>query len=147
MRDEEENAYLEVTDKNGAALFRRQIRGEVVMLNLLRFRSVADYSGFPDLAPSEEVSGREAYLKYIEHTLPFLRASGGSILYAGTGGDYLIGPCGEGWDMVLLVRQKSVDSFVAFATDQNYMKGIGHRIAALRDSRIIPLEDIPELND
>jgi hypothetical protein len=36
---------------------------------------------------------------------------------------------------------------VAFATDQNYMKGIGHRIAALRDSRIIPLQDIPKLSD
>src|SRR5262245_29797348 len=147
MRDEEESAYLDVTDRNGAALFRRQIRGEVVMLNLLRFRTVADYSGFPELAPSEEVSGRDAYLKYIEHTLPFLRASGGSILYAGSGGAYLIGPSDEGWDMVLLIRQKSVDSFVAFATDQNYMKGIGHRIAALRDSRIIPLEDMPELSD
>ncbi len=30
--------------------------------------------------------------------------------------------------------------------NQEYMKGIGHRVAAVRDSRIVPLEDIPELD-
>jgi hypothetical protein len=145
MQIDEQNVYIDPTDENGAALFRRQISGEVVMLNLLRFRSVADYTDFPDLAPAEEVSGRDAYQKYIEHTLPFLQASGGSIVYAGTGGDFLIGPAGKGWDMALLIRQESVDSFIAFATNQEYMKGIGHRVAAVQDSRIVPLEDIREL--
>ncbi len=84
MQTDEQNVYIDPTDENGAALFRRQINGEVVMLNLLRFRSVADYTDFPDLAPAEEVSGRDAYQKYIEHTLPFRQASGGSIVYAGT---------------------------------------------------------------
>jgi hypothetical protein len=142
MQIDEQNVYIDPTDENGAALFRRQISGEVVMLNLLRFRTVADYTDFPDLAPVEEVSGRDAYRSYIDHTLPFLQASGGSIVYAGTGGDFLIGPAGKGWDMVLLIRQKSVASFVAFATNQDYMKGIGHRVAAVQDSRIVPLEDI-----
>ena len=145
MRFDEQKVYIDPTDENGAALFRRQISGEVVMLNLLRFRSVADYTDYPDLASLEEISGRNAYQKYIEHTLPFLEASGGSIVYAGTGGDFLIGPAGKGWDMVLLIRQLSVDSFVAFAANQEYMKGIGHRVAAVRDSRIIPLEDIRDL--
>lgn len=145
MQSNEQNVFIDPTDENGAALFRRQINGEVVMLNLLRFRPVADYSGFPDLAPEKEVSGRDAYLRYIEHTLPYLHASGGSIVYAGTGGDFLIGPAGKGWDMVLLIRQQSVDHFVAFATNPEYMKGIGHRVAAVRDSRIVPLEDLRDL--
>ncbi len=89
MQIDEQNVYIDPTDENGAALFRRQINGEVVMLNLLRFRSVADYTDFPDLAPAEEVSGRDAY--------------------------------------------------------QEYMKGVGHRVAAVRDSRIVPLEDLREL--
>lgn len=80
MQIDEQNAYIDLTDENGAALFRRQIGGEVVMLNLLRFRSVADYTDFPELAPAEEVSGRDAYQNYIEHTLPFLQASGGSMV-------------------------------------------------------------------
>ncbi len=147
MQNSEQANYVDVTDENGAALFRRQISGGVVMLNLLRFRSLADYTNFPDLAPTDEISGRQAYRKYIEHTLPFLHASGGSIDYAGTGGEFLIGPAGKGWDMVLLIRQKSVDSFIEFATDQEYMKGIGHRVAAVRDSRIVPLEDLDGLKD
>ena len=133
--------YTDVTPENGAALARRQLVGEVVMLNLLRFREVADYSDFPELAPPQSISGREAYRRYMEHTEPFLKESGGSIVYAGYGGDYLIGPQGEGWDMVLLVRQRSVESFFAFATNPECMRGIGHRVAAVRDSRIVPLQD------
>jgi hypothetical protein len=51
MQIDEQNVYIDPTDENGAALFRRQISGEVVMLNLLRFRPVADYTDFPNLAP------------------------------------------------------------------------------------------------
>ena len=112
------------------------------MPNLLRFRSVADYTDLPALDPAEPISGRRAYQKYPQHTLPFLHGSGGSIVYVGTGGEFLIGPAGKGWDMVLLVRQESVDSFSSFAADQEYLKGIGHRTAAVRDSRTVPLEDI-----
>ncbi|MCA9914531.1 MAG: DUF1330 domain-containing protein, partial [Anaerolineae bacterium] len=61
--------YLDVTQEAGAALFRRAIVGEVIMLNLLRFRDVADYAATPELAPEESISGREAYQKYIDHTL------------------------------------------------------------------------------
>jgi len=143
---DDKDVFIDPTNENGAALFRRQISGEVVMLNLLRFRSVADYTEFPDLAPTEEISGRDAYRKYIDHTLPFLQASGGSVVFAGTGGDFLIGPASKGWDMVLLIRQKSVDDFVAFATNQEYLKGIGHRVAAVRDSRIVPLEEVHDLD-
>jgi hypothetical protein len=40
---------------------------------------------------------------------------------------------------VMLVRQSSVQSFLAFASNQEYLAGIGHRVAALSDSRILPL--------
>ena len=69
--------FLEVTQEAGAALFSRKITGKVVMLNLLRFRDVADYSANPELMPNEPISGAEAYQKYIDHALPFLRKSSG----------------------------------------------------------------------
>jgi hypothetical protein len=62
------------------------------MLNLLRFRSVADYSATPELAPPKPVTGEAAYRLYMEHTLPFLRKSGGEVLFHGLGGEFLIGP-------------------------------------------------------
>lgn len=135
-------AYLEPTPQAGAALFSRRIQGEVVMLNLLRFKTVADYSEHPQLAPADPISGREAYLRYIQHTQPFLERSGGEILYTGSGGSFFVGPTAECWDMVMLVRQKSVSDFLQFATNQDYLAGLGHRSAALQDSRLLPLETI-----
>ena len=131
--------FLEVTQEAGVALFRRNITGEVVMLNLLRFRDVADYSAKPELMPSQPISGAEAYQKYIDHTLPFLKESGGDLVFLGKGGNFLIGPRQERWDLVMLVRQKSLSDFIAFSSNQEYLAGIGHRTAALEDSRLLPL--------
>lgn len=139
-----EQTYLDPDNETVMAFLGRKIQGEIVMLNLLRFRDVADYSAHPELAPDAPISGREAYGKYVQHTLPFLRRSGGDLLFLGDGGDYLIGPSGSGWDMAMLVRQDSVDSFLAFASDQEYLAGMGHRVAALTDSRILPLTNETE---
>ena len=135
--------YFEPTQESGRAFVRRGISAEVVMLNLLRFREVADYSASPELAPENPVSGAEAYDRYIAHTLPHLRRSGGDLLFMGEGGPWLIGPEGERWDRMLLVRQKSVEAFMAFATDEGYLAGIGHRTAALADARLFPLVELP----
>jgi len=134
--------FIEVTQEAGAALFARNISGEVVMLNLLRFRDIADYSANPELMPSEPISGAEAYQKYIDHTLPFLKESGGELVFLGKGGKYLIGPQEEQWDLVMLVRQNSLSDFMAFASHQEYLAGLGHRTAALEDSRLLPIVEL-----
>lgn len=131
--------FLEPTQESGAALFRRNISGEVVMLNMLRLREIADYSGDPDLAPETPISGREAFQKYIDHTMPFLKESGGELLLLGDGGAFFIGPGDERWDVVMLVRQASVESFFAFASNAGYLAGMGHRTAAILDSRLLPI--------
>lgn len=139
MRDQALESYLEVTQEAGREFFTRDIRGPVVMLNLMRFRKVADYSAAPHLAPSAPISGEAAYKRYIEHTQPFLAKSGGEVLFYGSGGRFLIGPTAERWDAAMLVRQASLASFLAFASDQSYLQGMGHRTAALEDSRLLPL--------
>jgi len=125
-----------------AALYARNLTGEVVMLNLLRFREIADYSANPELAPENEISGSAAYQKYIEHTLPLLRDSGGEIGLLGKGGKFFIGPQDEQWDLVMIIRQKSLTDFMSFAGNEEYMAGIGHRTAALLDSRLLPISEI-----
>jgi hypothetical protein len=120
-------------------LFARSIPGSVIMLNLLRFRTIADYSATPEIAPSTPITGEAAFRLYVAHTLPYLMASGGEIMFFGQGGPFLIGPSDERWDAAMLVRQSSVESFVAFASNQGYLSGIGHRRAALEDSRLLPL--------
>ncbi|NLI37100.1 MAG: DUF1330 domain-containing protein [Bacteroidales bacterium] len=134
--------YLMPTQEAGRDFVMRKIKGHVVMLNLLRFRKIADYSASPELMPDKPISGKEAYQLYIDHTLPFLESSGGEILLMGEGGNYLIGPTNESWDLMLLIKQNSVESFLAFESNQEYMKGIGHRTAALEDSRLLPINEI-----
>ncbi|MFM5884171.1 MAG: DUF1330 domain-containing protein [Novosphingobium sp.] len=132
--------YLEPTQQSAVALFGRQIAGPVVMLNLLRFREVADYSAYPELAPASPISGAEAFDLYIAGTLPHLTASGGELLFMGAGGAFFIGPETERWDRAMLVQQSSVEAFIAFASNEAYLtEAIGHRSAALEDSRLLPL--------
>lgn len=139
MAEGRREVYLEPTQEAGRLFVTRQIAGPVVMLNLLRFRAIADYSGTPHLAPTQPISGREAYKLYIEHTLPHLERSGGELLFLGQGGHFLIGPGEERWDAVMLVRQRSVADFLSFASNPEYLAGMGHRLAALEDSRLLPL--------
>lgn len=139
MPDQPRKAYFEPTQEAGREFFTRNIQGPVVMLNLMRFRSVADYSAAPDLAPASPITGEAAYQLYMNHTLPFLKQSGGELLFYGKGGSYLIGPGEERWDAAMLVRQSSVSSFLAFASDRAYLVGMAHRTAALEDSRLLPL--------
>jgi hypothetical protein len=131
--------YLEPTPEAGRAFSTRGISGSVVMLNLLRFRPVADYSATPDLAPASPITGEAAYRLYMEHTRPHLQKAGGRVLFFGRGGDFLIGPGEERWDAAMLVQQGSVASFLAFASNEEYLAGMGHRLAALEDSRLLPL--------
>ena len=131
--------YLEPTQDSGRSFMIRGIVGEVVMLNLLRFREIADYSATPDLKPDKPISGAAAYELYIEHTLPHLRESGGDVEFIGDGGAYLIGPADAHWDVAMLVRHRSVETFMSFASNEAYLGGMGHRLAAISDSRILPL--------
>ncbi len=135
--------YLEPSQRAGQNFVQRGIDGSLLMLNLLRFREVADYSANPDLAPDAPISGAAAFNRYIEHTLPFLRESGGDLMFLGAGGAFLIGPEDERWDLAMLVRQSSVQSFLAFASHRDYLVGLGHRTAAIEDSRLLPMTELP----
>ena len=132
-------SILAPTDATAAALIARGIDTPVTMLNLLKFREIADYSASPELAPTGPVSGAEAYARYTAAIAPLLAASGGDVLFEGNGGAWFIGPEGAGWDKVLLVRQASVGAFLAFARDPAAQRAGLHRTAALADSRLLPL--------
>lgn len=136
--------YLAPTQELGRRFVMRGLTGNVIMLNLIRLRTVADYSDFPDLAPESPISGRAAYDLYIEHTLPYLEKSGGRLDFLGEGGSWLIGPEDERWDLALLVRQKDMQTFFGFEQDPDYMKILGHRTAAVEDSRLLPLAELSQ---
>ena len=136
-----DNKHLEPTQEAGAHLFSKNIQGEVMMLNLLKFREIADYSDNPELGTGNQISGKDAYMRYMEETLPYLEASGGKVVFEGKCDRFLIGPEHEKWDYMLLIQQSSLQSFLAFASDPSYLKVLGHRAAALEDSRLLPIFD------
>ena len=73
--------------------------------------------------------------------MPHLEKSGVKLLFFGRGGSFLVGPEGERWDAAMLVQQSSSAAFMEFASNVEYLAGIGHRTAALEDSRLLPLEE------
>ena len=134
--------YINPTDESAKQLFSKPIKGEVVMLNLLRFKEIADYHHFPEIAPEKPITGKEAFQLYINHTLSFLKNSGGEVIMLGECEHFFIGPTDERWDLMMLIKQSSLDSFLSFATEPEYLKVIGHREAALLDSRLLPIKPL-----
>ena len=55
--------------------------------------------------------------------------------------NFLIGPDNERRDAAMLVQQAGPAAFIAFASNADYLAGIGHRAAALEDSRILQLQE------
>jgi uncharacterized protein (DUF1330 family) len=136
---QDKEMHIHPTREAGRALLKSGLDGPITMLNLLRFRKIADYGESPELAPTNEISGADAYRRYIEAVTSLIDAAGGELTFRGRGGAALIGPADERWDLVLLVRYPSVGAFMTFATSADYLAIAGHRTAALEDSRLIPL--------
>ncbi len=109
--------------------------GEIVMLNLLKFRDVAAYKAD---AGEPSRSGAEAYGVYSETALRKVAGVGGSIVLGSPAHAALIGPDGE-WDVVALVKYPSRQAFLTMVSDPEYQACTHHRTAALADSRLIPL--------
>lgn len=104
----------------------------IVMLNLLRFRDVADYGD-----GSAEVSGKRAYGRYSRGVLPLLFEVGGYPLWMGRARAGVIVPDGESWDEALLVYYPSRHAFMRMVRAEAYQRVMVHRTAGLADSRLI----------
>ena len=46
----------------------------------------------------------------------------------------------------MLVRQRSVEQFFSFASNPDYLAGMGHRTAAVVDSRLLPVVECKDNN-
>lgn len=108
----------------------------VEMLNLVRFRDLANYPGDHELA-RDGLSGAEAYALYGRHTAAILARVGGSILWRAGFETMLIGPEGEAWDAMFIARYPSAHAFLAMVSDPAYQRAVIHRQAAVATSRLI----------
>ncbi len=49
-------------------------------------------------------------------------------------------------EVVILIRQSSLDSFIKFASNEVSLAGLGHRSASVDDSRLLPLVEYQNKN-
>ncbi len=134
-------SYIKVTEEAAKDFFSKKHTTPIVMVNLLRFREIADYSSSPELAPETEISGEDAYRHYMQAVMPMLSKINSEVIFSGKADQFLIGPLEEKWDAILLVKHLDMKDFLAFASDQSYLNIAGHRTAALADSRLLPVRE------
>ena len=106
------------------------------MLNLVRFRDLANYPGDHEQA-RDGLTGAEAYALYGKHSAAILQKVGGKILWRATFETTLIGPAGEAWDAMFIARYPTAHAFLAMVSDPDYRRAVVHRQAAVATSRLI----------
>ena len=132
-------SHLEPTPERGAAFAATAGGAEAVfMLNLLRFKDVAD-----GVDAAEKISGMEAYARYAEATAAHLERVGGEVVWAGSCEEALIGPAEREWDVAAVVRYPSKAAFLQMISDPGYLEIAQHRSAGLADSRLVPCGQAP----
>jgi uncharacterized protein (DUF1330 family) len=105
--------------------------GEVVMLNLLRYKSEAS---------AGEGSGEEAYRQYGSQAVKMVEERGGRVLWMGSPDQVLIGdPEANRWDAVALVSYPSRKAFIDMVSQPDYEKAHEHRESGLSDTVLIAM--------
>lgn len=109
----------------------------VNMLNLVKLREKAAY------ADGREATGAEAYAAYGRESGPIVAKLGGEIIWRGAPECMLIGPEAETWHIAFIARYPTAGAFLAMVTDPGYQAAVKHRQAAVEDSRLIRMGDLP----
>lgn len=129
--------YVDPT-KETFAKFRDDDRpGPIQMLNLVRLRASAEYQD------GRVATGAEAYAAYGRESRPVFERLGGRIVWQGRFELTLIGPTDERWDRCFIAEYPSVAAFVEMIRDPVYREAVKHRQAAVLDSRLVRLGELP----
>lgn len=107
--------------------------GPIAMVNLLKFHDRAQYHD----GRAENISGREAYMRYVAGMGQIVAAAGGRFLFSGDVQGLVIGEVDELWDAVGIAEYPSRAEFHRIATSPE-VQAIGvHREAGLAGQLLI----------
>ncbi|MEM7707969.1 MAG: DUF1330 domain-containing protein [Pseudomonadota bacterium] len=109
----------------------------VMMLNLIALHAQARYDD------GRQATGAEAYASYGLESGPIFRRVGGEIIWRGDPEVTLIGPSDEHWDLAFIARYPTAGAFLEMVTDPAYRVAVKHRQAAVKDSRLVRMADLP----
>jgi len=109
--------------------------GPIQMINLLKFRDRAEYSG--PIEENADVSGRDAYGRYGAAVSQIVAGLGGRIVWSGTPETVFIGNDNDEWDAVVIVEYPSRDVFLSMIVMPEYQAIHVHREAGLSHQKLI----------
>jgi uncharacterized protein (DUF1330 family) len=113
--------------KQGMEFFGGVEDGPFVMVNLLKFKPMAEYEDGSDA----HLTGAEAYLRYGEEVRKLVEGLGGRVRYSGQVSGLMIGEVDELWDMVALAEYPSLAAFRQMALSPQMGAIEHHRKAGL----------------
>lgn len=108
----------------------------IQMLNLIKFRDLADY---PPDHPNhgQGLTGREAYAIYKEGFQRVVAGDGATMVWQPPLECVVTGPAGE-WDEIFVMGYPDAATFMAMVKNADYVRDVvPHRTAAVADSRLI----------
>jgi uncharacterized protein (DUF1330 family) len=107
--------------------------GEVVMVNLLKFKDRAEGNDDDD-----GLSGSDAYKRYSDEVIGMVERQGGRLLWLGRADHVFIGDVDANeWDSIALVSYPSRQAFLDMVSTPQYRDAHQHREAGLEDTVII----------
>ena len=132
-----ENALYPAAD-GLAALSRDASSGKIAMLNLLRFREKAVYKD----GRVENISGREAYMRYALPMTKIVEREGGRVLFTGRVAGLVIGAVEGLWDVAAIMEYPSRAAFQRIVTLPEVQEISAHREAGLEGQLLIMTESM-----
>lgn len=110
------------------AIFATQDESAIAVVNLLKFHDVAQYKeGSPEYG--QNLSGREAYTRYVNVFSLLLKEYGGSVQFWGMTEAYFTGD--SNWDATWINVYPNRETFKRVTSDQRFKDIFYHRQAGL----------------
>jgi uncharacterized protein (DUF1330 family) len=111
---------------------------KIAMLNLLKFREKAVYKD----GRADDISGREAYLRYADAMTKIVEREGGRILFTGRIAGVVIGEVEGVWDVAAIMEYPSRAAFQRIVTLPEVAEIGVHREAGLKGQLLIMTENL-----
>jgi uncharacterized protein (DUF1330 family) len=111
---------------------------KIAMLNLLKFRDKAIYKD----GRSDDISGREAYMRYANAMTKIVEREGGRILFSGRIAGLVIGSVEKMWDVAAIMEYPSRAAFQRIVTLPEVQEIGVHREAGLEGQLLIMTESV-----
>ena len=101
--------------------------GPIYMVNLLKFKDVAEYED----GRSTDLTGAAAYALYGAAVVAMVAEHGGRIVFSGAVNWLMLGQADDMWDQVAVVEYPNRGALLAMSTSPAYAEIAVHRTAGL----------------